>query len=417
MMPKLSFDLPELWSDFKTLVKLNYNLLTKASHAPPTTRHLDLAFVVLLDKNEEVVGCFVPELYEIAKIDGLCCQNKNSQSHDRKKSPFELSVLPVNYSDDVDNSARPIQKRCEKEFSNGSPLPPPVYKYQIVSDYLRDLNKIGLHPGNCRSIALNIANPPQKTTLLERIMHYVAQHIALALTLTSALVMLDLAALHLCILPVIGIVLAQWCGNAFGTYSAAETILREIQWLSSDKLRWGDKISVKKLIKTGILLSALVAAMVGVFTSTFEIFMLLPIPTFVYPLATTLFNSLFYLTAGFVAGISALVTGTSALTSIRYFWGFGIWDNQIDFSKENADSFKPLPKKDFNAVLKKQVMKLQDVVEKLPNDFNVHEQTQHFLTAFCKLAQPDQSELAQGDQPQKDNEVPQDGASIQLRLP
>jgi hypothetical protein len=278
-LPKFTNDLGEIWGDIKEMISQNSFWYPK--EAPPSVRNVDLAFIPLLNDEKKVVGCFVPELYELAKINGLRCQAENPES--KRKTPFELAVLPVVYSDQDKKSYLPIQQRMTDEFNyrieHGLALPPVVNKYQIKSDYLKGLSQIGLTAGSPRAIKLNLINPSEKTTQTERSLHYLAFWAALLLTLDQAYKSSATQTSSIAIpLMIAAPLLTDWCGKEFSTCGTAEHLLREVGATKDNSPITVDKISLKKSLKSLLLLSATTAAAVGVGYATVNGFLALPMP-------------------------------------------------------------------------------------------------------------------------------------------
>lgn len=408
-MPRLAFDIGDLWQDFKTIVKDAYVLWVDPQEAPPTIRHYDVAFMALIDKNQKTIGTFVPELYELAKVKGLRAQQEEAawlKKHPkatlkqkmqqpfyaelytidgRAKTPFELAVLPVIYSDDNKKSARGIQKRVEDEFNyrieRRQPLPPTVYKYQLKADYLKNLHLIGLTTGGPRSIKVNLINPGPKTTLVERAAHYMAQRTALILTLIAVLSLTYTTPL-LFGAAALGVILAKWCGEEFGAFDLAENLMRDIHSIFSKDFILGDKISLKKVLKTGVLLGALGVGAYGIFFGSMAGLLALPLwqTAAAYITNATALSALQYAVAGFASTVAALGTLVGGTVAQRFFWGLGIWDKQIDFSKEKAPKAES-----FKVRLEQKLAKWQDKFEQefkhaAVNDKSVKEGRGQFIT-------------------------------------
>ncbi|MGD9593034.1 MAG: hypothetical protein AB7V32_10985, partial [Candidatus Berkiella sp.] len=158
---------------------------------------------------------------------------------------------------------------------------------------------------------------------------------------------------------------AQWCGNEFGTFGAAETMLRDLSSIFLKDFRSGEKLSLKKSLKSGMLLAAVAVAAIGATTAGWAGVMALSFwNAGLTGVAATALTGVQLATAGFVAGISGLMTFVGAKDAIHFFWGLGAWDKQIDFSKE-----KPL------AVLTKEA--------ELKGYYHQHEQR---FIADCKFA-------------------------------
>ncbi len=386
-MPSLKFDLGDVWQDSKDILKDAWMLWKDPSEAPPAIRNLPLAFMTLKDNQNNVVGVFVPELYEIALINGLKAQQEEKawllahpgaaidlqnpppfyyelhRADDTPKTPFELSVLPVNYDDNVQSSKDAIIKRAEEEFAyriqKGQPLPPVADKYQIKSDYLKNLHLINLNAGVPRHVQLNILNPAAKTTMKDRVFHYTAQRAALILTAIAALTVTASTPLWFGV-AAIGVILAEWCGKEFSTYSAAEATMRNLSSIFAKDFLWGDKISAKKTLKTVALLGALGVATYAVAGFAWAGVAGLSIWNAAAgnAMAGTALLGAKYLLAGFVSGLAAVSTFAGGLEGQRFFWGLGIWDKQIDFSIEKT--IAPLNKK---AVLEQSLTNCQRELE------------------------------------------------------
>lgn len=411
---RISLDLGDLWQDFKEIANDAYLLWTDPKEAPPTIRTPDAGFLTILDKNNKVVGVFSPDIYELAKINGLIAQeaeakwvkaNPRAGQQAKKKQPFykelyhadgekksawDLARLPVIYSDYDKKSARSIQKRIEDEFNyrleNNKPLPPIVFKYLIKSDYLKDLHLLKLKPGVPRGIKLNLINPADKTPIHERAAHYIAQRSALVVTLVAVL-SLTAATPMLFAASALGLMLAKWCGEDCGLFDLTENLLRDVNIFSKD-FRWGEKISVKKTIKTAVLLTALGVTTFGVGSAAYAGIMGLSLwGSAAGMIGAKAAVALQYTLAGFIGGLSAIGTWVGGTMAQRFFWGLGIWDKHIDFTKERK--LAPLDKKQMLAdKLNKWQHKLEDVLKEEPGakPRQVHQQAQKAFTHLRGLA-------------------------------
>jgi hypothetical protein len=420
-------DLTEIREDLTKMIKGWFNLLLNPKEAPPTVRSPELAFVTLysftIEDEEKVkdqpMGVFVPELYELAKLGGLRCQlekdikDKTFQTkpptitlmQDKcEKTPFELAVLPVAYSDDDEKSYRVIQKVVEEEFNyrikNNLALPSVSYKYQIKSDYLKGIEKIGLMVDKPRHIKLNLLNPPERTKLLERSLHWIAQRLALFLTIAAAILIIPKIPMAyvapayagtIIAVAVLGIIIAEWCGKDFSTYSLAETLLREINGFSLKSFR-ARSVSLKKLIKTTLLLSALLlsgaAAGAGAWFTFMGFHWIVPESVL---LAKALMASKYFLATTFalMTGLSTLIGG---LVAQSFFWGVGIWNNQIDFDKEQR--LAPLDQRKMLSP-EQRTWKNQTFLEKLRSENRNQPQKIEAITfAFARLEKNAGSDVA-----------------------
>ncbi len=425
---QLTIDIKDLWQDLKEMVYYGSQYWVKPEWAPPSIRSTDVGFITLLDKDQNNQGCFVAELYELAKIGGLRAQQEEKVweqqnpdatietkkvqsfynalylSDGTRKTPFALAVLPEIYSDTVMNSVRGIQKRIENEFNyrldRHQPLPPVVFKYQIESDYLKNIHLINLKAGSARSAKLSLLNPETRTTKTERLAHYLAQRAAFVLTMIAVMSKTFTTPL-LFIASSVGVVLAKWCSEEFSTYSLTETLLRDIKSNSAKEFRWGDKISLKKTLKTVILLTALGMLAYGAFAGTWGAMMGLSvwkaISVSANPLALSAVQCLLAGFASTLAGVSTFVGGTIGQ---RYFWGLGIWDKQIDFSKEHA--LKPISKSEkIENKLKNWQQKFEnELAQMLPaqqlDDFRKNTQLQ-FSSLKALLPQPEKPMVADAE--------------------
>lgn len=368
-MPYLNFDLNEIWEDLINIFKDSITHWTELKKSPPHIRHIDASFVTILNKENTNIGCFVPYLYEIAMIHGLKAQHKEKQwlarqqypklqnikkqsfystlyhPNGRRKSPFELAVLPIQYSDDDNKSFRNIQNRLENEINfrieNKKPIPPTIYRLNIKSDYLKNIQHINLYAGISRSIKLNILNPEKKTSRVERLMHYLVQVEALFLILI-AMISITYSSFYLFLLNVLGTILAKWCAKQLGAHQLTETIYREAKSLFSKDFGIGCKISVKKAIKTLMLLGALLVSVYAALISGWHEVLTLPLWNSIlnyYNQYYLLVNVSKYFLAGFSALMAALNTFVIGYVTQNYFWGIGVWDKQIDFTNEKEITF------------------------------------------------------------------------------
>ncbi|MBS0288161.1 MAG: hypothetical protein JSR17_12755 [Proteobacteria bacterium] len=403
-MPRLVFDLGELWQDTKDILKLTYLFWTDPKEAPPVMRKIDAAFVPLLDAQDNIVGTFVPEFYEIARVanksHGLQAQqeealweqqnprgtdaqrrqqpfyNKLYRADGTPKTAFELAVLPVAYSDFNRRSTLAVQKRIQDEFNyriaKGQLLPPVVNKYQIVSDYLQNLGAIGLHAGGQRDVTLNINNPAIETTLIDRFTHYSAQRGALLLTILAVLGLTYTTPLAFAA-SALGVVLAKWCSEEFTTFGLGEVMLRDLRSIFSKDYLMGDKISAKKVLKTGVLLTALGIATIGAFWGAWAGTLGLGLwTTASAALNGTALTALQYGFAGFASAVAASCTFAFGAGAQRFFWGLGIWHKQIDFTNVPANAFAalgkdgPAPKPSLTSKLAHWQEKFNELAQALP---------------------------------------------------
>lgn len=376
---KIKNDLNEMAGDALGQIKSAVKLIIDPSEAPPTIRKQDIGFVTLRRKNgdtSEPVGCFFPELYELAKVNSLKCQvefdewnakedkddlqaqpfyEKLFRADGQKKTPFELGVLPFIFDDNKQKSKDKIQRHLEKEFhfiqehnrlvklgaKQGKiiKLPAPVNKYRIGAEYLKYVEEIGLEVSAPRDLKLNLLNPGAKTTLLERTLHWIGQRTSILMTVGAALTAsyMSVISVPLAIIAVLGTILAKWSATDFGNFDLAETLYRESDWLSSEELRTGETISAKKLLKTSILFLAVASGIGAAALASWEIGMAFSIS------GLGIVSSLVqYSIASLLATIGIFSTITGGITTQRFFWGTSIWDNQIQLSKECIDALPAL---------------------------------------------------------------------------
>ncbi len=361
-MARLTFDLGDLYQDTKQMLSEFIMFLREPKEAPPVVRNIKSAHWILKDNNDNPVGSFAPELYELALVRGLIAQQeedafnaatpdatlaqKQNQSFysslyhadGTAKTAFELSVLPVIYSDYNNDSIEKIRAYIKPELvnrvQNGQPLPPLEYKYITKSDYLKNIGLINLKAVAPRDVTVDVENPAEKTTRRERAFHYIAQRASLVLTLLMVAA-LTASTPAWFMVAAMGVLLAEWCGKEFGTFGTAETLLRDLSSLFLKDFRWGDKVSLKKTIKTGILLAAVGSVALTAITGAWAGVLALPLwNAGLTGFAANALTALQFGTAGFAASAGGLMTFVGLKDAIHFFWGLGIWDKQIDFSKE-----------------------------------------------------------------------------------
>ena len=132
-----------------------------------------------------------------------------------------------------------------------------------------------------------------------------------------------------------GVVLADWCGKEFGTFGTAETLLRDLSSNFLKDFRWGDKVSLKKTLKTAALGAAIGYVAFLAVTGAAAGVMALPIwNAGLAGMGATALTALQYAAAGFAASAAGMMVVVGAKDANHFFWGMGIWDKQIDFSKE-----------------------------------------------------------------------------------
>lgn len=349
------FDLLEIPSDLWGMLRDAFNLHASPKEAPPSTRKIPVGIVSILD-NATPIGCFSPDLYEMAKRGYLRCQREQNDPAEiingRKppyitlnradgtpKTLFELAVLPITWADNDPQAIKKIRKIIEDEFyslkQNRINLPPLEYKFQIASDYLRFLpEKTGLKANVARDLELTLQNPADETPIHERVFHYLAQRSAMILTLVAALLIIPTTASYLP-LALAGAVLANWCAKEFFTYDLVETLMRDIKSMGYSS---GQPISLKKTLKTAILMSALLATAAAVGYGAWYETLALPF----FAAKSGILMGAHYALTGFVTFFAAAGTLVGGTVAQRFFWGLGIKYKQISFEGDISKD-KPLP--------------------------------------------------------------------------
>ena len=382
---RLVNDLGQIASDIQSMANGLYVQWTDPKEAPPTMRYIDIAFVPIVHrKSNKPMGVFVPDLCELAHIGGLKAQieetdwmksNPTATLAQKKQQPFyaqlyhptgrrysafRLALLPVAYSDYDQKAILQIQKHVQTELkfrmNRGLTLLEPIYKYSVTPDYLRDLHILKMKAQGCRAIKVNLQNPADRTTLIERGIHYVAQRIAFFTTFAAAFTVAGLGLTSTAALAVVGTIMAKWCKDEFGTFDLAELLLREIGWLSTKKLREGEKISLKKSLKTTILVGALLAYC-GIGAAAYGAYQLImgySLPALSIMGYTLPLQQAQMALAGVVAASSGLAEFAGALGAVRFFWGADIWYKQIDFSKEIPSDFEPVEPENLSKFIQKE---------------------------------------------------------------
>ncbi len=238
---RLTFDLGDFWQDTKGQVQEAYMLWTDPKEAPPSVRRIPVAHYPLKDNNNNPVGTFAPEIYELACVRGLKAQqaedawnvlnpgapialkqtqafyNELYKANGTAKTAFELAVLPVIFDDNNQESTNKVREIIAAEFLNriqkDQPLPPTVYKYLTKSDYLKNLHLINLQTMGPRDVTVEVQNPANQTRFRDRAVHYFAQRTSLILTLVAALSVTASSPAWF-VAAAMGALLAEWCGKS-----------------------------------------------------------------------------------------------------------------------------------------------------------------------------------------------------------
>lgn len=352
----------EVFQDIKDILAVEYLLLKDSSQAPPNNRNIHLGFVPLQRRTEngiEDVGCFVPELYELAKVGQLRCQLEGNaellRADGTPKTPFELAVLPYIFSQNNKKSALPIEKHVVKEYQyrkeHGLPLPAPIYKYTIKPEYLRYIEReTDLIAQGCQGITLNLMNPEAETTKRDRRLHYIAQRSAYFLTLLAAFSATSMATPLVIASALMSTFLISLCANQFGMFGLMETMHRTIDWVTNKNSWTGSDITLARLAKTAVLLGVLVLPAYGAAVGAFEGVMALALPTLTA--GSTLASVLGFAQLGlasFAAAIAGVGMFAGAADAQHFFWGLSIFDKQIrgtEVTKEVVDALPKLTQKD-----------------------------------------------------------------------
>ncbi len=366
--------------------------------APPANRDITVAYAPLVrklaDGTKVPVGSFLPEHYVLANAGTLRCQILETEwkaqaaakklpttvaalKKDRpdlykalyreenkkavRKSAFELAICPS-------HKQRTIELCIEKEYlfrrDRDLPLPAMVSKFRVGPDYLAHINEAGLelkeYPGNCK---INIVNPTP--TRREKMLHTAGMYLSYLVTISASIAMLEVMMLMgvtspaILALGVVGTYLAKKTGNDFGLYDVAETVFRDVGYLTNKDLIKG-KFSLFNAIGTGIYMAAIGSAVFFAVTATWGTTLALPwallaVKTGMGAGAIAAAQTAF---AGLFAGVAGLGTLTGTAFTIRYFWGLSIYDNQIQVDKKVADALPVIKTKKVETPLAKQQDKL-----------------------------------------------------------
>jgi hypothetical protein len=353
----------------------------------PPIRSSEVSFIHLYRKrglSKALVGSFVPELYLLANSTNgsLRCQieerawiasrQQKHQSFDdktlarekpeiyaslyrndgKRKSPFELAVLPCHKLADIEYFVTAEYKYRRKL---NLPLPYPVSRLRIIPEYLQpdaqgNLGDSGLIIGNSlkegpNAININLWNIKVATSR-EKILHYIFQWAAFLATFTLAL-----GAIETAVSPVgmVGIFaatfLATICAKVCSMYDISERTFRDLEWLlSADFYSSKAKLSTENTLFTLAKSAAMGLVLYGVVTSTFTSIMNLPwlVPTFA--LGTGQIAQLGL--AGFLSLTTGVATWVGLSFTMRYVLGLSIYNNYIDVSKAMGNALEPIRKED-----------------------------------------------------------------------
>lgn len=384
---------------FKKATTWLWNKTIETGPYPPI-RSVEVAFIRIYRKNalhKNLIGCFVPDLYLLANTSkgSLRCQMEeqawiktrqrrhlpSTKNHLKRlrpqiyhslyrndgtrKTPFELAIIPCHKLTDIESA---VAKEFKNRRNHLLALPPLVSRYRLLPDYLQpdqqgNLGNSGLCVGfhnkdKPNTIRVNVWNLPHKATALEKIIHYlfyiaaILEVLCLAVGFTgaSSTLMLSMA-----IPAIIGAIL---CAKVCTFYEVAEGVYRELRWLFSPDFRPSlSKLSWSNLAKSLIKFSAIALVIYGLATTQWAQILALPWTSLNLGLSSTLISAAKYGLASFLTSVGCVTSWIGLSLTMRYIWGFSIYDNHIEVTKDMA---KALPiiensKNQTNATIEKTV--------------------------------------------------------------
>ncbi len=299
-------------------------------NAAPPTRYLYIAYVPLYFKQGNKItpiGSFIPELYELANAPMGSLQNQPPD-----KSPFELAVVPSLHEAD-------IVKRVKQEYyyrrDHKLALPTPISKLRIIPDYLKNLPMVvdenddtvqGLvlkQSSPPRGIYINLKNPPEKASTLEKILHFSAWWLAWLVTLSASFVIFGSP--WAVALGAIVMYFAKITGNEFDMFDKAEALYRDLSWIfyMPWKSKAGFKFSLQNTFMTLCKLATLAIASYYAFMFMWEYLLTLSVGSVI---------------AGFFSLIAGLSTFIGGAATQRYYWNLSFCDNQIAVPQESGQA-------------------------------------------------------------------------------
>lgn len=334
-MRKYVGDLFDIFGDIHDQMKASWSSWKRPIEAPPTTRDLTVAFVPLIRESDgQHVGCFVPELYELAKAGFLSVQHSDP---DHAKTPFELAIVPFKASRDEPclDELRLLAEHIQREFHfiQNHPDPTkrhlcePIQKFTITPNYLAHVKKLGLKVMPCLTVSVTLQNLMIRTSLKERALYYIAQRLALLLTL-STIFTLGASSFGLTLIGAMGALIAQWCMKEMSNFGVADHLYREWNWISCRAFWRDQRISPKNTLKTVILGLALFTVVGFAAMSSWESIMKISFELS-SPFLSHALSFGQYALAAIITTIESLSILLGGLSSLRFYWGFSIWDHQF----------------------------------------------------------------------------------------
>ncbi len=350
--------------------------------AAPRIRSVYAAFAYLERPSIGKVGAFVPELYELAKMDELQCQreakawfqahpggnlqtgnlalyNKLHGRFGRPKNAVELAIIP---SLDVNDITRAISEEYSYRCENKLELPVFVPKIGLREKYFSKLSGSGFAIAKHKGVDidgqfLNYVNPHEHASTREKLLHFFTSWNALLKALLTAVTMIGLEG-HITPLALLGagaVYLANIHGNYFGQFDVAENLNREIGVWQHMLPTWkGKEFSFKKTMWALLQLAGIVvgagiaasAAWIGTFALPWVL--LSPAMSMTAVLtgasaATFLLESLQLGSAVFLATATAISTATGIFVTQRFFWDFTFWDKNIPKAELEAAARQVVP--------------------------------------------------------------------------
>jgi len=357
----------------------------------PINRTTYCAFVLLRSKGKKdkqgnpiagpIKGTYVQGFYQLAKEQSLHCQiidkwrcdnnkplewfkdhhpklfkqmyKRNAQDTGWvQKNAFELAIVPeVNVSTVLDR----IKDEYDYQNEHGL-LPQPVFKVQMMQEWLAGLGAAGLEKaGPAQGAAIMVDNPEGEHKKNEKWLHALMQILGILVTSKSLLSFITGVTAFFAFsvttpLAILATVLGSYfaldmlhLGDMFSYHDVAEALWTDVRWLMSKHFtqssspfgnafdsKYGyqggqstDKssISILKLMRSLAFMAVITAFAVFCAQGTFWGVLALSTP---------------YVGASLALGLSLVLGALSFLTTclgssvpVRYMVGFGIWNNTI----------------------------------------------------------------------------------------
>lgn len=345
---------------------------------PPLNRDLTVGFAHLerVEAKDKVVpvGTFMPEHYVLADAGSLRCQileNEWKAAREAKKLPVTPIALKSDrpdlykalYREEKDKpvrktslelaifpsySLRRVEQFIEKEYTflknRQLSIPAMISKFRIQTDFFENMfEEAGLRiKGATNNRKVNIHNPTPTTR--EKVLHFAGQVFSFIVSGVAAVGMIELMTFLGATTPLaigVGITfgyLAKKRGNDFGFYDMAESLHRDLGWLTDKRYITG-KVSPSKAILTSMYIAAIGLAVVGAGIGAWLGGMVLPMAFLAkVGLGSSAIAAIKTGFLGLLAVISGVHTLQATVYPIRYFDTFSPFDNQIHTTKAVANA-------------------------------------------------------------------------------